>query len=134
MKKTYLLLAFLPIQIFNIYAQKVFHLPNQETPDLLENIYVNKLFTDSLISSFSIWIKDSVKAHIHKRHSEQVYVIEGEGKMTIGKDTNNIKRGDLLYIPTNTIHALKVTSKTPMKVISFQAPEFINEDRYFINK
>jgi len=58
-------------------------------------------------------------------------VIEGEGIMTVGDKTFKIKTGDYFVVPQNTYHSLKVTSKTPMKVISVQAPEFTGKDRIF---
>lgn len=99
-----------------------------------DNILIKKLDTDSNATSFVIWVKKGVKSHKHVNHSEVLYVIEGEGEMTIGKAINPIKAGDYFRIPKNTYHALKVTSKIPMKVISVQAPEFYGKDRVFETK
>jgi mannose-6-phosphate isomerase-like protein (cupin superfamily) len=62
-----------------------------------------------------------------------VIVLEGEGEMTIGNKKMTIKKGDILFIPKNTAHSLKVTSKDPVKVISIQAPNFDGKDRVMIN-
>lgn len=97
-----------------------------------ENISVKPLFTDSLASSFMIFIKKEVKAHKHIQHSEHVYVLEGTGTLTLGMQQQQVKAGDLIFIPKNTIHSLKVTSTTPMKVISTQSPHFDGTDRVMI--
>ncbi len=102
--------------------------PNEE----YENIHVKKMYSDSLCTSFIIWIKKEVKAHKHEHHSETIYVLEGRGTMVVGKDTFEIKEGDFFNIPMNTAHSLKVTSKEAVKVISIQAPIFDGSDRVFI--
>lgn len=99
-----------------------------------ENLYLLPLNSDSNVSGFVIWIKQEVKPHIHAVHSEHVYVLEGTGKMLLGDTTIEVKAGDLLYIPPQTIHALRVTSTAPMKVLSLQAPEFDGKDRLFIDR
>jgi len=94
-----------------------------------ENIYSRKLYSDSLVSSFVIFIKKEVKAHKHISHSEHVYVLDGEGEMMVGTKTIKVKKGDMIFIPKGTMHSLKVTSSTPVKVISVQAPVFDGKDR-----
>ncbi|MBK9732009.1 MAG: cupin domain-containing protein [Chitinophagaceae bacterium] len=99
-----------------------------------ENISSQLLNSDSNVTSIVIWIKKEVKPHVHTIHSEQVYVLEGTGKMLLGEKTMEVKPGDLIFIPKQTIHALKVTSATPMKVLSIQAPEFDGKDRVFVER
>lgn len=102
-----------------------------------ENIYLRKLYSDSLVSSFIIFIKKEVKMHKHAFHSEHVYVLEGEGEMMVDDASTPlstskkfpVKKGDVIFIPKNTFHSLTVTSKTPVKVISVQAPMFDGKDR-----
>jgi len=94
-----------------------------------ENVYNVPLFGDSLASSFCIVIKKEVKAHKHAQHSEHVIVTEGTGLMKLGENTFEIKKGDVIFIPRNTIHSVKTTGSIPLKVISIQAPLFDGKDR-----
>ena len=94
-----------------------------------ENIYLRKLNSDSLVSSFVIFIKKEVKAHKHATHSEHIYFLEGEGEMTVDEKKFKIKKGDMVFIPKGTIHSLKVMSSSPVKVLSVQAPMFDGKDR-----
>ena len=94
-----------------------------------ENIYLRKLYSDSLVSSFVIFIKKEVKAHRHVYHTEQVVILDGEGEMLIGDKKSSVRKGDILFIPKGTLHSLKVLSPTPMKVLSIQAPFFDGKDR-----
>lgn len=103
------------------------------TPDSTDydNLYIKKLSSDSLSTSFAIWIKLKVKLHKHDFHTEHVYVLEGSGDFTLGDTTHPIKKGDLITIPKNTWHGVEVTSKVPLKVVSIQSPEFKGVDRVF---
>ena len=51
-----------------------------------ENIQVFPLYSDSLYSSFIITVEDSVALHYHEYHTEQIFVIEGEGEMKLGDE------------------------------------------------
>ena len=96
-----------------------------------DNIKVEKIQGDSLASSFMIWVKDTVKTHKHERHSEHVYVLEGQGTFYLHNQKYEVGPGDVIFIPHNTWHAVKVVSKEPMKVISVQSPGFYGKDRIF---
>lgn len=99
-----------------------------------ENIHIKKLSTDSLATSFIIWVKEKVRPHRHVYHTENIYVIEGEAEMVIEGDTSIIKAGTFLTLPMNTIHEVtKVISKEPLKVLSVQSPEFFGKDRVFVD-
>ncbi|MBI3501535.1 MAG: cupin domain-containing protein [Bacteroidetes bacterium] len=99
-----------------------------------ENIYLRKLYSDSLVSSFVIFIKQEVKAHKHVSHSEHVYILDGEGEMMVGEKKITVKKGDIVFIPKGTVHSLKVTSKIPVKVLSVQAPIFDGKDRVVVEE
>lgn len=99
-----------------------------------ENIYARKINGDSLSTSFCILIKKEVKLHKHLWHSEQVLVIQGEGRMRLGREEFLIKKGDLIFIPKNTAHAVKRTGNEPLKVLSIQSPAFDGSDRVMIEE
>jgi mannose-6-phosphate isomerase-like protein (cupin superfamily) len=97
-----------------------------------DNIYSRRIAGDSLSTSFCIVIKKEVKAHKHVFHSEQVMVIDGEGQMRLGEKNFPIKKGDVIFIPKNTLHAARSTGKIPLKVLSVQSPVFDGSDRIFV--
>lgn len=97
-----------------------------------ENIYTRLLYSDSLASSFVIFVKKEVKHHKHVTHTEHVYILEGEGEMQVGGQTMKVKKGDIIAIPQNMPHSLKVTSAIPVKVLSVQAPFFDGKDRVMV--
>jgi mannose-6-phosphate isomerase-like protein (cupin superfamily) len=87
-----------------------------------DNVYVERIAGDSLVSTFIIWIKENVPMHKHQYHSENVIVIEGTAIMTLGDKQQEIKAGDIIFIPANTWHDVRVTSETPLKVVSVKSP------------
>ncbi len=131
MNKIYLLLL-IALPIFST-AQSLESLDTIKAPKNYENIYVKKIASDSLTSSFIIFIKKKVKKHKHVYHSEHVYILAGEGEMLLGNKTIHVKKGDIIFIPKNTVHSVKVTSKIPMKVLSIQSPKFEGKDRVFVD-
>jgi len=103
-------------------------------PKTFDNIYVKKLGSDPKVSEFIIFIKDEVKAHYHEQHTELIYVLEGEAVMTLGNTKQVIKAGDFIRINQASIHAVKVFSEIPLKVLSIQTPEYNGDDRVYIKK
>src|SRR5262245_26533055 len=99
--------------------------------DKAGNTYVTSLFNDSLASSFCIIVPDEVKPHRHLNHCEHVLVLEGEGMMRMGEKEFLIKKNDLVFIPANSVHAVKTKGSIPLKVLSIQAPYFDGSDRVF---
>jgi mannose-6-phosphate isomerase-like protein (cupin superfamily) len=111
------------------YSQTQTDLATIKPKDKFTHILSEPLNTDFNVSSFVIWINDEVKPHQHLTHSEYAVIIEGSGKMLLGDKTIDLHPGDLIYIPEKTVHALKVTSAEPMKVLSIQSAEFDGSDR-----
>ena len=104
-----------------------------KAPSNYDNIYSRTIASDSLSSSFVIFIKKEVKKHKHATHTENVYILDGEGEMLLGDKSFKVKKGDMIFIPMNTVHSLKVTSSVPVKVLSVQSPRFDGKDRIFID-
>ncbi len=104
------------------------------TPDssTYANVYVKPMYSDSLSSTYAIWVKNAVKSHMHVKHTEVVTVLQGKGTMTIGGQEQKIKKGDVVIIPKGTAHSVITTSRKPLLVISVQAPQFKGKDRVWI--
>lgn len=130
MKKLLFVLILLTCQ-FGI-GQNITNLKDVKPNVDFDNLHIEKIYTDENSTSFVIWIKKSVKAHYHKNHTESLYVIEGSAIMIIGDKEFEIKEGDYFTVPENSHHSVIVKSKIPLKVLSLQAPEFLGEDRYFL--
>jgi mannose-6-phosphate isomerase-like protein (cupin superfamily) len=115
-------------------AQTAFNTDTIGSESKTENIYSRPLFGDSLSSSFCILIKKEVKAHKHLLHSEHVTVLEGEGLMKLEDRAFTIKKGDVIFIPKKSVHSVKTTGRTPLKVLSVQSPFFDGSDRIMVEE
>ena len=128
--KTSITLTFLFL-IYIASAQTIKSTYNLEPAEEYDNLYIQKIDTDSLSTTFAIWIKLQVKMHKHLNHVENLYILEGTGEFTVSDSTYDVKKGDLIIIPKNTWHGVTISSKKPMKAISIQSPEFKGLDRVF---
>ena len=133
MKKLFTLLS-IAIGASLANAQTITNEADLVTPAKLAAVEGRDTGSDSLSSGNVIWIKTELKAHKHLTHSEHVYVIDGEAEMRLGDKTVKIKNGDIIFVPKGTVHAVKVTSKRPLKVLSVQAPHSDGTDRVFVNE
>ena len=129
------LILLLQILIINVSGQNLItSFDNIQPKEDYQNIYIEKLSSDINATTFAIWIKRSVRLHKHIEHVENVYISKGSGEFYLGDSTYKVNSGDLINIPKNTWHGVKVNSKNPMKVISVQSPEFKGIDRIFKGK
>jgi len=63
------------------------------------------------------------KPHHHK--TEQCYtIIEGQGIMKVGDESAEVKAGDTIFIPSNSVHSLINTGGTSLKYLSAGSPIF----------
>jgi quercetin dioxygenase-like cupin family protein len=117
---------------FLFKSQDIVSSINQIIPDKeFENINIKKISSDSSSSTFAIWIKQKVKLHKHIYHTENVFIDKGFGEFQLNDSIYKVTAGDWIVIPKNTWHGVKVNSKSTMKVISVQSPEYFGKDRIF---
>lgn len=131
MKKT-LLIALTLVTFFGI--TQITSLKSVKPDKEYENIFVKAYASDEFQSSYIIWVKNGVRLHKHNHHTENLYVIEGKGELTVDDEIFVIKKGDYINIPKNTPHGLIVLSSKPMKVLSIQSPKFTGVDRIFLDE
>jgi quercetin dioxygenase-like cupin family protein len=93
-----------------------------------DNVLPRKLYSDAHATGFVIWVKQRVPLHKHATHSETVVVLEGKGEMQLGDQIFAVRKGDIIFIPEGTPHAVTV-KRGALKVLSVQAPAFDGSDR-----
>lgn len=95
-------------------------------------VHLSPLYSDSTCSSFLICIDTEVRLHLHRFHTEHVYVLDGEASMHLGELERTVRAGDVIVIPPCTPHSVKVTGNVPLRVVSVQSPHFDGSDRVFL--
>ncbi len=72
-----------------------------------------------LVSEFEIEGGGAVDPHQHSTY-EFYYVISGRGIMTIGSEMREIRQGDLVKIPPDTVHSLApVSANASIRCLAF---------------
>lgn len=62
---------------------------------------------------------------IHSHRPEQVYfIIEGNGLMTVGDQTQWVGPGDCVFIPSGQLHGLRNDDDIPLRYFSAAAPAY----------
>jgi mannose-6-phosphate isomerase-like protein (cupin superfamily) len=98
------------------------------------NVKTIPLHSDENTSVFMIFVKQAVRKHVHQYHTEVITILDGTGRMYLGGDYFDVKKGDHIVIPPNTAHAVITTSSKPLKVISVQSPQFLGQDLIVIEE
>jgi len=118
----------------NTLSAQIFHAKHIR-PDMdYDNVHVKKMHSDERSTTFLIWVKEKVKPHKHASHTEVIVVLKGKGLMTVGDETREIRKGDLIIIPQGTVHSVITSSRKPLKVVSIQSPVFLGKDRIWIEE
>ena len=70
-----------------------------------------------------------VKPHLHKTHTETLYVIEGTGVLVMDGKTFEMKPGSIIVIPMNKVHAAKITGSSDCIALQVLTPAMKEPDR-----
>ena len=72
----------------------------------------------------------AVRPHHHASTEEVYYILDGEGEMTVASETENVRSGDAVYIPIGSVHTLRNTGQTPMRIVLVCGPAFSRSDEH----
>src|SRR5262245_3262866 len=62
---------------------------------------------------------------LHRHPPEQVYfILEGQGLMTVGDETQRVGPGDCIFIPSGQTHGLQNDGKETVRYFSAAAPAY----------
>jgi len=75
-----------------------------------------------------------VKNHYHKDHDEVVYIVRGNGLVTIAGKEYRVSPGYGYLVPQGTIHRFVNLGPDPAIVLSIFSPAFDGKDRIFIEE
>ena len=59
-----------------------------------------------------------IPSHFHHDIEEIYYILSGYGMMTIGDETKEIERYDVIYIPKTSMHTLNNTGNVPLRFVT----------------
>jgi quercetin dioxygenase-like cupin family protein len=77
----------------------------------------------------------AVVPHFHIEHAETFYVLSGQVEWTVNGETQQLGRGDLVYIPPDTVHAVKVLGTEDVRTLMIYEPgdyeEHLDEEQQY---
>lgn len=68
--------------------------------------------------------------HYHAVTEEVYYILEGQGRIYIGGEAADVRPGETIFIPSNTIHAIENTGITPLRFIVVSSPPYDRDDDF----
>lgn len=83
----------------------------------------NQSFAEAIIN-----INAETLLHRHRLSEELYYINQGEGLMTLGKQSFVVKPGDTIYIKPGTAHKIRNTGQHALKIFCCCAPAYSHED------
>jgi mannose-6-phosphate isomerase-like protein (cupin superfamily) len=63
-----------------------------------------------------------IRLHSHKQEDHLVYIAKGKGKAVLGKETRDVKVGDILFIPRNVPHSFDKTGEENLVLLVIATP------------
>jgi mannose-6-phosphate isomerase-like protein (cupin superfamily) len=70
--------------------------------------------------------------HRHRLSEEVYYILEGEGRLTVGSETAAVAAGDAVCIPPDTVHWIENTGETPLRFLCCASPPYSHDDTQLI--
>lgn len=86
---------------------------------------------ETLKMSLASWYLPSYKKarpHHHKTSEEIYYIMSWKGRVAVGSLNMPIKPGDVIYIPTDTAHALANYNAKNLDILCVSTPPYTHED------
>lgn len=99
-------------------------------PQKDSNYEVRPLYSAKEFGVSHITVLGTVGKHLHKEHEEVFIITKGSGIIGIGEEEREVKEGDVIPIPKNTWHYVKVKDK-PFEIIEVTSPQFDSKDMIF---
>lgn len=66
--------------------------------------------------------------HRHLRSEEIYYILEGQGRLTVGPETLFVGPGDAVCIPPRMAHWIENTGPNPLRFLCCAAPPYSHDD------
>lgn len=99
-----------------------------------QNIKVTTLGQGRGVSHHMVQIRDREIPHIHKEHDLTVVVLKGEGYLMLGTERVELERGDVVFIPRETVHYFVNTFYQPSVALAAFSPPFDGKDTIPVEK
>ncbi|MFH0987137.1 MAG: cupin domain-containing protein [Candidatus Micrarchaeota archaeon] len=88
-------------------------------------------FGDVTLASGFLKPKQKAIPHFHRKSDEIYYIASGKGKVMLNNSYEEIEKGDAIFVPRNTIHALVNENNEEMHILALMKPPYSDDDMIF---
>jgi mannose-6-phosphate isomerase-like protein (cupin superfamily) len=93
-----------------------------------EDVAVANLGHTAWVSHHVAVVRTSEKPHYHRFHDMTVFVLRGEGVLTVEQKQMPMKMGDVVHVPRGTPHFFRNTGESPAVAAVVFSPPFDGRD------
>jgi quercetin dioxygenase-like cupin family protein len=93
-----------------------------------ENLRVTNLGKGIETSHHVVQIRDREAPHVHKVHDLTVVVLKGSGTLWLNQKAVDLVKGDILFLPRDTVHYFINTAREPSVALAVFSPAFDGKD------
>ena len=79
-------------------------------------------------------VDDRIPMHMHPKENHFVYIFKGRAKGIVGDVTAEVGPGQMIAIPAGVPHSLERIGDTPVEIILFSTPHFVQKDIVWLEK
>ena len=79
-------------------------------------------------------VDGAIPMHMHPKENHFVYIYKGRAKGTVGDVTAEVGPGQLVAIPAGVPHSFERIGDTPVEIILFSTPPFVQKDIQWLDK
>lgn len=90
---------------------------DMQAPPQFGQTYIKIISYTPQSSTAIVWLTEGSPEETHTDEYESFFILEGTCDIRINEEVYPLYPGDQLSIPLHSVHAVKVTSKTPCKLI-----------------
>ncbi len=98
--------------------------PKQEDSEVITQFIIGDADSAGLFNLINDHWKVGFKVgpHYHKCHYEIFYLKAGKAEWTVNGETHNMKAGDAVFIPANSIHSARTLGDKPAEFLMYYFP------------
>ena len=121
MKKLCLTLLAVYTIVYTVKAQTIISLADTKPVSAVNPFADQAVYEDEVSDAHVIWAAPGFKKDRTGASTlEQLFILEGQARFTIGGHPRKLSPGYWIILPANTPHTLEVVSDAPLKLLSIQ--------------
>ncbi len=94
--------------------------------------YRNSCIRNQSLAEAILPLGSATEEHYHPKAEEIYYLLEGTGRMRMGREERDVGPGDAIAIPPGQPHTILNTGEGPLRFLCCCAPAYEHEDTVMV--